>query len=75
MTRHIVSYTICPLKVVFTGSPSLECYVIGKSHWTLDSCSLGAHSRDDNTNRSSFPILSCDLLWRRLQFHPSVVCL
>lgn len=34
-------------KGCITVSQSLECYVIGKAHWTVYSSSLGAHSRDD----------------------------
>lgn len=36
-----------PSKGCITSSHTLEGYVIGKAHWTVYSCSLGAHSRDD----------------------------
>lgn len=36
-----------PSKGCITSSHSLECYVIGKAHWTVYSRSVGAHSRDD----------------------------
>lgn len=36
-----------PSKGCITGSQSLESYVIGKAHWTVDSCSLCARSGND----------------------------